>query len=87
MHPEIKKFWNDSGYDVMDVLATPVSMSDLDTKYYWLAYSYIDLSGNTIIPKVIGLTLNNGNNLYYLGSYEKVSEEVALRMIGLKSFL
>jgi len=80
MHPDIKKFWEDAGYKVSELTLAPTG-NLLDAKTYWY------ISKWNVLPHVQAITLRNGTNLYYLGGEEKVSEEVALRMVRLKSFL
>jgi hypothetical protein len=82
MHPDIKKFWEDAGYSVgrSATMKGPAS----DAKYYW----YVDRA-DLMIHTMIAITLHNGNSSYYMNLHtsDKVPEEMALRMIRLKSFL
>jgi hypothetical protein len=82
MHPEIKKFWEDAGYLITELTLAPnyPTYNPLDAKTYW------SIGKDDEVPYVQAITLENGTNLYYLND-EKLSEEVALRMIRLKSFM
>jgi hypothetical protein len=81
IHQEIKKFWEDLGYNVdCDVLVGPGS-AELDGYIYWTAEI-----PNETMREMIAITLGNGTNIYYFDG-NKYAEQEALRIIKLKAFL
>lgn len=86
MHPEIKKFWEDSGYKiVVDVLEGTVP-HDL-WRFYWVLVR----DGRQI--KFAGMSDNQLQGTreapcaVYLMDDKELSETEMLRIIGLKAFL
>lgn len=74
MHPEIKKFWEDQGYDC----------SRLERRYN-TTYAY---KGNQSTMRAIYYEISCDNIVYFINEVTKMySEKEMLRLIRLKAFL
>lgn len=82
MHPEIKKFWEDTGFQTEKISLNP-NGGPKDAGVYWAIGKYKD---PIVTACIMAVTLNDGTNKYKFDG-KWYSEPDALRVIKLKVFL
>ena len=87
MHPDIKKFWEQSGYEIAKN-ATVVAITD-DTRWrevYFLKKDGIFLTYAALSEIVIGKVFPSNFRYYMLDTSKSFSEAEILRRIRMKAF-
>jgi hypothetical protein len=79
MHPEVRKFYENSDCTVGSIVAEETDF--MDASIYWTVRG-----SKHFCPHIVGATLGNGTNIYWWDG-KKYSEEGFLKILKLKAFL